>query len=137
MFDPEGRAGPFEKAVHVVAEGAEPGALTLRITGTVVPAFVADGVALGALTFDRARVEVVLEGGAAQASFRFVNAGRAAGPHRARRGVGAGAWTWCSPSGPCSPDQTGGLFVIAEGTAPAEVGLDVYTTDPDAPGQAP
>ena len=130
VFDPEGRAGPFEKTVFVAAEGAEP--VTLRIAGTVVPAFVAGGVAQGALTFDRARAEAALEGGAVQASFRFANTGDR--PVRVERVEASAAGVEVVfPERPVFPDQTAGLFVIAEGAGPGDVALDVYTTDAEAP----
>ena len=131
-FDPEGQAGPFERAVHVVADGAEPSAATLRISGTVVPTFVTNGVALGALTFERDRAEAVVEGGAAQASFRFANTGDR--PVRIERvEATAPGVEVVFPERPVFADGTGGLFVIAEGVGPGEIGLDVHTTDAEEP----
>lgn len=128
-FDPEGRAGPFEKAVAVTAEGADP--VTLRVRGTVVPAFVAGGVAMGALTFDRDLAEATPEGGAAQASFRFANTGDR--PVRVERVAAPAGVEVVFPDRPVFPDQTAGLFVIASAEAPDEIALDVHTTDAEAP----
>lgn len=131
-FDPEGQAGPFDRVVHVVADGAEPSAQTLRISGTVVPAFVARGVALGPLTFERDRVETTVEGGAAQTSFRFANTGDR--PVRIERiEATAPGVEVVFPERPVFADETGGLFVVAEGVEPGEVGLDVYAADAEAP----
>ena len=128
-FDPAGRAGPFEKTVFVAAEGAE--SVTLRVAGTVVPAFVAGGVAQGAFTFDRDRVDAVAEGGAAQASFRFANTGDR--PVRVERVDAPAGVEVVFPERPVFPDQTAGLFVIAEGAAPDEIALDLWTTDAERP----
>ena len=129
VFDPAGRAGPFEKTVFVAAEGAEP--VTLRVAGTVVPAFVAGGVAHGALTFDRDRADAVAEGGAAQASFRFANT--SARPVRVERVDAPAGVEVVFPERPVFPDQTAGLFVIVGGATPGEIALDVVTTDADEP----
>ncbi|MDT7857864.1 DUF1573 domain-containing protein [Rubrivirga sp. S365] len=140
-FDPEGRSGPFEKTVYVVAEGADPAALTLRIAGTVVPSFVAGGVAQGSLTFERDRVEVASEGGAAQAagaqpaeaqtSFRFANTGER--PIRIERVEAPAGVDVVFPERPVFPDQTGGLFVTVPAGSPADVELVLHTTDADVP----
>lgn len=131
VFDPEGRAGPFDKAVFLVADGAEPAALTLRIAGTVVPSFVAGGAAMGGLTFDQARVDVVAEGGAAQAAFRFANTG--ARPIRVERVEAPAGVEVVFPERPVFPDQTGGLFVIVEDGTTGDLDLAVHTTDADEP----
>ena len=128
-FDPEGRAGPFEKAVAVAPEGAEPA--TLRIRGTVVPAYVAGGAAQGLLTFDRARADVVTETGGGQASFRYVNTGRR--PVRVERVEGPEGVRVVFPERPLFPDHAAGLFVIVEAGAPSEFDLDIHTTDAEAP----
>ena len=129
VFDPEGRAGPFQKTVFVAAEGAEP--VTLRIAGTVVPSFVEGGVAMGALTFDRDRADAVAEGDAAQASFRFANTG--ARPVRVERVDAPAGVEVVFPETPVFPDQTGGLFVIVGDVSLDEVALDVVTTDAAMP----
>jgi hypothetical protein len=54
-FDSQGRPGPFERTVRVVAP--EAGAVTLRILGTVESAFVASGVAVGSVTFSEVEAE--------------------------------------------------------------------------------
>ena len=51
VYDPAGRPGDFEKTVSVMAEGAEPSAVTLRVTGVVRPALADTGVRVGALAF--------------------------------------------------------------------------------------
>ena len=100
-FEPEGQAGPFERAVHVVAADAVPSAMTLQISGTVVPAFVASGVAVGALTFESDQAEATVEGGAAQTSFGSPTRAPARSASSASRRRPASRS--CSPTGPCSP----------------------------------
>lgn len=51
-YNSEGRPGDFTKTIDVEAEGADPAHVTLRITGTVIPASVEQGVTQGNVTFD-------------------------------------------------------------------------------------
>ena len=128
-FDPDGRAGPFEKGVLVVAGEGEP--VTLRIRGTVVPAFAAGGAVMGALTFDRAEADVVTETGGGQAAFQYVNTGRR--PLRVERVDGPEGVRVVFPERPVFPDHAAGLFAIIEPGAPTAFDLEVHTTDAEAP----
>lgn len=141
-YDSEGRPGPFERTVRVVASGAEPHALTLRIAGTVLPAFVPTGAPLGALTFERQTVDVgaVAAGASVQEAVQFYNAGDR--PVRIERveasvpGVDA-----VFPDRPVFPGTVAGLMVLTDeagalaGAAggPFTVTLDVHTTDAEEP----
>ncbi len=137
-YDSDGRPGPFEKAVYVVAGDA--GAATLRITGVVEPALARTGERRGALAFDRVRADVgeVPAGEAAQTSFRFANTG--AQPIRITRVVAPPGVEVALPDRPVFTDDIRGLFVTVEDPAPFAgpsgafaVELTVYTTEP---GQA-
>ena len=76
-YNSANRPGPFDKTVTLVADGAEPRGLTLRIRGRVVPGFVAGGVAQGGLTFatDLHDVGAVTNAEPVQRTFRFQNTG--------------------------------------------------------------
>ncbi|WP_420457231.1 DUF1573 domain-containing protein [Rubrivirga sp.] len=136
-YDPAGRPGDFEKAVFVVAEGAD--AVTLRISGVVRPALAETGVPLGSLAFDR----VEADGGEApageplQTAFQFANVGDR--PVRIERVEAPDGVDVTSPPGPIFPDRIGGLFVsIADPAALAidgavSVPLVLWTTDADEP----
>lgn len=138
-YDSAGRPGPFEKAVYVVAEGAEPRATTLRVTGTVVPALAVDGVRLGALAFDAVEADagVVPAGEGLQQAFRFANVGER--PVRIERVEAPAGVEVVFPDRPVFPDGVGGLFVMVEDPAAlAEAGrieivVAVHTTDAEMP----
>jgi hypothetical protein len=51
-YDSRGRPGEFHKSIAVEADGAEPRLTTLRISGTVVPATLTDGVTQGNVVLD-------------------------------------------------------------------------------------
>ena len=73
-YDSDGRPGPFEKTVRVSTETE---GVTLRISGDVVPVFVARGIHMGSLVFATDHVEAldVPRGERYQAVFRFQNGG--------------------------------------------------------------
>lgn len=138
-YDPAGRPGDFEKAVFVVAEGAEPEALTLRIVGIVRPELADDGVRIGSLAFDRTEADAgeAPAGEPLQTAFQFANAGTA--PVRIERVEAPEGVEVASPPRPIFPDGLGGLFVsvadpasLAEGDAVA-FPIVLHTTDPDEP----
>ena len=76
-YHSEGRPGPFEKHVTVVADGAEPRVVTLTITGDVAPDFARHGDRQGALVFEHGAFPVEGATGAVQHAFRFQNTGSA------------------------------------------------------------
>jgi hypothetical protein len=134
-----GRPGPFERRIRVTAEGADP--VTLRIAGTVVPAWARSGVRLGAFVFNRQTAELggVEAGQPAQASFRLWNSGER--PVRLRRVEAPAGVEVVFPQWPVFPGATGGLFVtvddagrLAEGGA-FRVPLDVWTEGADEPAR--
>ena len=74
-YNSEGRPGPFEKHVTVVADGAEPRVTTLTIVGDVVPAFTVGGAAQGAVVFEHDAFQVEGADGPVHHAFRFQNQG--------------------------------------------------------------
>ena len=140
-YETEGRPGPFEKAVRVVTEGAEPSAVTLRVSGVVEPALVASGTRVGSLAFETLDKDLGLlaAGEPMQTSVQFANAG--ARPVRVERvEASAPGVDVVSPRGPVFPDHLGGLFVTVEDPSqlaapgePLEIRLTVVTTDAEEP----
>lgn len=51
-YDSEGRPGDFNKTINVQAQGAANNRTTLRITGTVIPVNIQNGVVQGGVVFD-------------------------------------------------------------------------------------
>ena len=140
-YETEGRPGPFEKAVRVVTTGAEPSAVTLRISGVVEPALVASGTRVGSLAFETLDKDLgpLAVGEPMQTSIQFANAGprpvRVESVEASVPGVDV-----VSPRGPVFPDHLGGLFVTVEDPAalaapgePVEIRLTMTTTDPEQP----
>lgn len=136
-YDSEGRPGPFEKTVYVAA--GEAGSQTLRIEGVVVPALVRTGERTGSLAFDQVRADLgpVPAGEAAQASFRFANAGER--PIRIERVEAPAGVEVAFPDRPVFANDIRGLFVTIEDPAALASGdafaaqLVLYTTDPEVP----
>ena len=139
VYDPAGRPGDFEKTVSVVADGAEPSAVTLRITGVVRPALADTGARIGSLAFDHLEADggVAPLGEPLQAAFQFANAGDR--PVRIERVEAPEGVEVAAPPRPFFPDHLGGLFVsIADPAALAvdgavSVELVLHTTDADEP----
>ncbi len=137
-YDSNGRPGPFEKAVYVVA--GEAGAVTLRIEGVVEPALVRTGTRVGALAFNRVRADVgvVPAGEAAQTSFQFANAG--ARPIRIERVEAPAGVEVAFPDRPVFSDDIRGLFVsvedpaaLADADGAFAFDLILHTTDAEVP----
>jgi hypothetical protein len=91
-YHSEGRPGPYEKSVYVVAEGSEPRSVTLHISGDVIPDFTVSGVRQGDVVFD-ADVWTVADlqaGEPVQHAFRFQNQGERPLRIREARALGEG-----------------------------------------------
>ena len=151
-YDPAGRPGDFEKAVFVRAEGAEPAAVTLRVTGVVRPALAERGVRMGALAFDKTTADAgaAPAGEPIQTSFQFANVGER--PVRIERVEAPEGVEVVFPPRPIFPDRLGGLFVTIplgdlHGLAQSDPGvrltpdhgfemdLTVHTDDPAGPAK--
>lgn len=139
-YDTAGRPGPFESAVRVVADGAEPQDAVLRISGVVRPALAESGTRVGSLAFETVDKDLgpLAPGGALQTSVRFANAGGR--PVRVERVEAPEGVDVVFPRGPVFPDHLGGVFVTAEEPArlagpggEVEVALALYTSDPEEP----
>ena len=76
-YDSEGRPGDFNKTIAVQADGAADGSTTLRITGTVIPANIRNGVVQGGVVFDADlhTFNDLHEGERAAHTFRMQNTG--------------------------------------------------------------
>ena len=139
-YDTAGRPGPFESAVRVTADGAEPQDAVLRISGVVRPALATSGTRVGALAFETLDKDLgtLAPGSALQTSIRFANAGER--PVRVERVEAGPGVEVVFPRGPVFPDHLGGVFVTVEeparwaaGGGEVEVPLVLYTSDPDEP----
>ncbi len=139
-YDTEGRPGPFESAVRVVTDGAEPQDAVLRISGVVQPALAASGTRVGALAFETVDKDLGELGpdGVLQTSIQFANAG--VRPVRVERVEAPAGVEVVFPKRPVFPDHLGGLFVTAEepgalavAGGEIEIPLALYTSDPDEP----
>ena len=134
----DGRPGPFDKTVHVVA--GEAGAVTLRIEGVVEPELLRIGTRIGSLAFNRVRADLgeIPAGEAAQTSFQFANAGSR--PIRIERVEAPDGVEVAFPDRPVFADDLRGLFVtvedpaaLADATGTFAIDLRLVTTDPDEP----
>ncbi len=138
-YDPSGRPGDFDKAVFVRAEGAEPAAVTLRVSGVVRSELADTGVRVGALAFRHVEADagVAPLGEPLQTAVQFANVGEA--PVRIERVEAPDGVDVVWPERPIFPDRLGGLFVtIADPSALAvdgavSVPLVMHTTDPVEP----
>ena len=137
-YDSNGRPGPFEKAVYVVA--GEAGAATLRISGVVEPALIRTGTRIGALAFNRVLADMgeVPAGEAAQTSFQFANAGTR--PVRIERVEAPEGVEVAFPDRPVFSDDVRGLFVsvedpsaLADADGAFAFAITLHTTDAEVP----
>lgn len=135
-YDSNGRPGPFEKSLYVVPASGD--GVTLRVTGLVVPAFAADGIAQGGLTFDTDHRDVgdVSLAEPLQVPFRFVNTTDR--PIRIERVEAAEGVEVSFPERPVFGGSVAGLFVmiddpaaLADGAGRLTVDLVLGTTDPE------
>ena len=138
VYETAGRPGPFERAVRVRTDAGQ--AVTLRISGSVEPALVANGQRVGSLAFETLNKDVgPLEPGAAlQTSVRFANAGPR--PVRIERVEAPLGVDVAFPDRPIFPDNVAGVFVTAEDPAAlaapdggVEITLVLHTTDAQEP----
>ena len=139
-FHSEGRPGPFEKHVTVVAQGADPRVTTLTITGEVVPGFTRGGDTQGALVFSEGTFVVEGASGAVQHAFRFQNQGTAPVRINAVRTTAGGAAHVVFPERPIFASDVAGVVVILDDVAAVarpdgtfDVGVTLETTDPAQP----
>lgn len=136
-YDSDGRPGPFEKTVRVSTETE---GVTLRISGDVVPVFVARGVRMGALVFatDHVEAQDVPRGERYQAVFRFQNGGDR--PVRLLAATaGAPGVEFVFPDRPVFPGDVAAVLVnvpeparVANGNA-LRLAVAVETDDADQP----
>ena len=139
-YQSEGRPGPFEKHVTVVARGAEPEVTTLTIVGDVVPGFTRGGAAQGSVVFEHDAFVVEGAAGAVQHAFRFQNQGDAPFRIRAVRTSAGAAADIVFPDRPIFARDVAGIVVtvedptlIARPDGTFDVAITLETTDAAQP----
>ena len=139
-FNSEGRPGPFEKHVTVVAQGAEPRVTTLTIVGDVVPAFTRGGAAQGSVMFEHDAFAAEGVAGPVQHAFRFQNQGEAPFRIRSVTTTAGAAAEVVFPDRPVFARDVAGIVVSVEDPAAIarpdgtfDVGITLETTDAAQP----
>jgi hypothetical protein len=140
-YHSKGRPGPFDRAVFVVAEGSEPRAVTLRISGEVRPDFALTGVRQGNVVFETEawNAPALTAGEGVQHAFRFQVQGER--PFRIREArTSADGVEVVFPDRPLFTGDTAAVLVILDDPAAAasprgrvDVAVTLLTTDEAQP----
>lgn len=139
-YHSEGRPGPFEKHVTVVADGAVPRVTTLTITGDVTPGFTRTGDRQGALVFEHSAFPVADAPAEVQHAFRFQNTGTAPLRIESVETTAGQAVEVVYPDRPVFSQDVAVVMVmiddmaaIARPNGTFDVGVTLHTTDTDQP----
>ncbi|MEM1055856.1 MAG: DUF1573 domain-containing protein [Bacteroidota bacterium] len=134
-YDSAGRPGLFEKTVRVIPEAGE--AVTLRLTGEVISAFVARGIPVGSLTFESVREDLgdIASAQEIQTVFRFQHRGerplRILGVETSHEGIRV-----VFPQRPVFPGDVAAVLVYADEAdlgSDVDLAVTVLTDDPTEP----
>lgn len=139
-YHSEGRPGPFEKHVTVVADGAEPRVVTLTITGDVTPGFARLGDRQGALVFEHGVFAAEDAPAAVQHAFRFQNTGTLPLRIESVETTAGQAVQVVYPDRPVFSQDVAVVMVMIDDMAAIarpdgrfDVGITLHTTDADQP----